>query len=235
MPRAKRVRDTGVQKRRVKPYLQRMTVKRPIMSGLPKTYTFRRTLQQVLPVNLSVGFATGGYSLQIAPALSACNIFINGTLAYQPLLPNSGEFTSLFDQYRIDRINLQLFFSANDSNVTTPTSVLPMVHIANDYNDTNNTSLTDIQQYPEMRTYQLGLEKPVTWSFRPRVRLDVLTNTGITSSSAFSTTGWIDTSSPGIEHLGTKVYLNTMGRTTNLDIGNCVLMVSYDLSFRNVK
>lgn len=205
-------------------------IQKPIGS---KIYQFRRTLQQLLPINLSTGWSGGGYALLISPALSSCSFYINNTLAYQPVMPAVSDFQNLFDNYRIRKVNIQLFFSNNESNVSSPNTALPVVHIANDYNDANNFGLTEIQQYPNMATYQLGLEKPIKWTLYPKVRLDALTDSGVTSSSAFNTQGWLDTTSSNIMHLGTKMYLNTLGRTGNTDVGTVAVIVTYDMEFKN--
>jgi len=230
----KRTRTMDKYERRAAPSTRKTKVRiqRPIG---PKIYRFRRTLQQLLPINLSTGWSGGGYSLLIAPALSACSIYINNTLAYQPVMPGASDFTNLFDNYRIRKVNMQIFFSNNESGVTSPATVLPVIHIANDYNDANNFGLTEIQQYPSMMTYQMGLEKPIKWSMYPKVRLDALTDSGVTSSSAYNTTGWLDTTSSNIMHLGTKVFLNTLGRTGNTDVGTVVVMITYDLEFKNAR
>lgn len=230
----KRTRTSEKTERRAAPskIVRRTRVPRLIK---PALYKFRRTLQQGININLSTGFAAGGYALLISPALSSCSFFINATLAFQPVMPGLTEFTGLFDSYKISRVNLEIFFSNNDSVVTSPATVLPLVHIVNDYNDTNNFSLTDIQQYPNMQTFQMGKEKPIRWSLKPRMRLDALTDSGVLSSSAFNTTGWLDTSSANIQHLGTKIFLNTLGRNGNTDVGSIVVIVTYDLEFRNVR
>lgn len=199
----------------------------------PKSYQFQRTIQQILPLNQSTGWAgTSSFALTVSATLATLDIFAGGTLVYQPVMPGLTDFTNLFDQYKINSIRFELYYAVNE-NTLPSSNALPMVHIANDYNDTNNYTLADIQQYPNMYTFQLGKEKPIVWYLKPRVRLDVLTNTGVTSSSAFNTTGWIDTSSPSIQQLGTKIYCNTMGRTANTDIGNVVLMATFDMEFKN--
>lgn len=199
----------------------------------PKSYQFQRTIQQILPLNQSTGWAgTSSFALTVSATLATLDIFAGGTLVYQPVMPGLTDFTNLFDQYKINSIRFELYYAVNENQLPS-SNALPMVHIANDYNDTNNYTLADIQQYPNMYTFQLGKEKPIVWYLKPRVRLDVLTNTGVTSSSAFNTTGWIDTSSPSIQQLGTKIYCNTMGRTANTDIGNVVLMATFDMEFKN--
>lgn len=194
----------------------------------------RRTLQQVNTINLSTGWG-GSYDTTISPALSSCSFWQSGLVAYQPVLPNSTELINLYDQYRIKKVHLEFIFSGNNATVNAPTTCLPVLHIVNDYNSLGSANLADYQQYPDMKTLQLGVGKRIRHSFVPRVRADVMTDGGILSSSALNTTGWLDTSSSTIQHLGCKFYVNPMGLTSNTDIGTMMVLVSYDIELRQVK
>lgn len=199
-------------------------------------YPFKRQIQQTLAVQQSTGWAGGGYDCAISFSLVQATFFINGSASFGPLLPNSSEFTVLFDQYRIRKVDIRLIFSNNDSNVSTPNATLPVVHCYNDYNDTLGKTLSNVQEYPAMQTYQLGKERDIRWSLTPHVRSDVLTNTGLTSASAMNITSpWIDTSSNNIEHLGTRIYLNTLGRTSAADLGSVLFLIDYHLEFKFVR
>lgn len=205
----------------------------------PKIYRFRRTLQQHIPINQFSGFNSVGTSLCIAPMLSACSFWINGALVYQPIMPGVAEFQSLFDVFKIRKVTYEIYFTNNESGVNAPNTVLPLLHIANDYNDVATAGLTEIQQYPSMCTYQLGKERRIKWSVYPRVRLDTNQDPSgsVTGVSAFNTTGYLDTnaSGSGVMHLGTKIVMNNLQRLTNIDIGSIVVLCTYDLEFKNVK
>lgn len=114
--------------------------------------------------------------------------------------------------------------------------MLPVVHICNDYNDSSSKTLADYQQYPDLKTYQLGNDTDISWSFVPSTRSDVLDQGGLLSTSAASAPlRWLDTASPNVLHYGTRVYLNNLGRNTNVDIGTVLLMVSYDIECKMVR
>lgn len=204
--------------------------------GLKKAYRFRRQVQQAMVITQNGGWANAGFDLCISPALGQCDIIISGTLVYQPVLPNASEFTNLFDQYRITRVYCEIIYSGNDNNTTTPTYVLPVVHIMNDYNTTGGQTLTDYEQHPELKTHQLGVGKRIRWSFVPRTRGDLLTNSGITSTSANNKAlQWIDTNGTNVMFLGTRAYFNNFGRNVVTDIGSILLVIKYDMEFRFVK
>lgn len=205
----------------------------------PKIYKFRRTLQQHIPINQFLGFNSVGTSLAIAPMLSACTFWINGAIVYQPVMPGVAELQSLFDVFKIRKVSYEIYFSNNESGVNAPNTILPLLHFANDYNDVATAGLTEIQQYPGMVTYQLGKERRIKWSVYPRVRLDTNQDPSgsLTGLAAFNTTGYLDTSASGsgVMHLGTKIVMNNLQRLTNVDLGNIVILCTYDLEFKNVR
>lgn len=210
--------------------------KMPSRKTAEQTYKFSRQLQQVMTITQNGGWANAGFDMAIFPALTACDISISGTLVFQPVLPSSSDFGNLFDMYRITRVHCEIIYSGNDNNTTTPTYVLPVIHIMNDYNSAGSLALTDYEQHPEVKTYQLGVGRKVKWSFVPRTRGDLLTNSGLTSTSANNKPyQWIDTSSPNVQMLGTRAYFNNFGRNVVTDIGSIILTVRYDMEFKFVK
>lgn len=202
----------------------------------PTVYPFKRQIQQTLTLNQSTGWAGGGNDVCISFSLTQATFFVNGAAAFGPSLPNVTEFTGLFDQYRIKKVNIRLIFSNNESGVNAPSTVLPVVHCYNDYNDTTTKALATVQEYPEMKTFQLGTNRDIRWSCVPHCRADVLTNSGALSSSAMNVTSpWIDTSSANIEHLGARFFFNNLGRNTAVDIGSVLILVDYFMEFKFVK
>lgn len=194
-----------------------------------------RRLQQTATVNGSLGWGSA-YDTTIAPALSSCSFWQAGIIAYQPTLPNVSEFTNLYDQYRIRKVHVEVFCTASEHGISTPTIGLPILHVINDYNTVGSLAITDYEQYPDMKTYMLGMGKRIKWSFVPRTRGDVITDNNLTSSSAAShALEWIDTSSANISYLGTHFYVNPCGLTTNTNLFNMTVIVTYDLEFRMVK
>jgi len=205
-----------------------------------KVFRTRRSLVQNIGINQSLGWAAGGGTgsrdLTIQTALTSACFWLGGSIIFNPVLPSVGEFTALFDHYRIDRINVQAIFSNNESGVNAPNTVLPILHIMTDYNSVNSQTQAEYLQHPEMRSYQLGTGKTIRWSYVPRSRGDLLTDGEIVSTSANSKARqWIDTSSPQVSHLGLRMYLDTIGKTNDVDIGNVQIIVTYELSFRSVK
>lgn len=200
----------------------------------PNVYRFRRTTSFDAAVNPNSGFSSVGFDMTIMPTLANLNTNVSGTVFISPSLPNASEFVNLFDRYRIRKVTIQLFFSQNLSN--TPAAPVPLIHIVNDYNSTGSFAKSDIYQMPTMKTYQLTEGKPITWKLYPVCRGDVLTSSGISSTSAHSLPSpWLDTSSSSVEHLGTRIFLDNLGRSTSMDAGTILFKFTYDLEFKNVK
>lgn len=198
----------------------------------------KRCIQQTSGYTPGQGWVTGGvgaFDITIAPTLANCNFYVGGTIIFQPSVPNVSELTNLYDHYRIKRVICEMYYNIN----TTPTAGigLPLIHVANDSNSTSSFSRSDIEQYPGKWTAQLGNNnfRKIRWSFKPKVRLDVLTSTGVTSTSAYNTSGWLDTSSTNVEHLGTKIYIDPVGNTTPTEQGKITIICYYEIELKCVK
>jgi len=215
---------------------RKMRLYRAPRMGTPGVYKFKRQIQVSMTVNQSTGFFGAGYDLGIYPSLNQCDIRINGVLVFSPTLPNVTEFTNLFDMYKIVKVGVRAMFSGNSSEPASPTLCLPVVHQMNDYNSQGAMTIADYGEHPELKTWQLGQDRNISWSFQPRVRGDLLTIGGVLSSSADNKAcPWIDTSTSTIQMLGTRFFLNNLGRNTNQDIGNILFLIDYYMEFKFVR
>ena len=194
----------------------------------------RRSVQQHMAYNPSSGWAGGGFDLGIAFSLANLELNIGGVTTYTPSVPQVSEFTNLFDEYRIVSVDLEIFYSQGSSNtVSYPT---PMLHIANDENSAGSFNLSDMQQYPYCHTYQLsqaGIKGPIKWRVIPSCRLDALTTTGVSSTSAFNANDWIDTASSTVRFLGTRCYIDNLGRSVDADMATITVKATYNMEFRS--
>lgn len=130
-------------------------------------------------------------------------------------LPNVAEFTALFDEYRIKRVKM-VFIPTWDSaelyNVTGASGVLlPNMYTAIDLNDTTGISTADLMEYDTFQMDQLN--KPVVRWVRPSPKVDVLTNSGATSTSMDAGRQWLQCDANGINvpHYGLKVNVDNIG------------------------
>jgi len=122
------------------------------------------------------------------------------------LLPNYAEFTTLFDQYRIDRIDAKFMSPYTNTeqvpgSTTTPDATL-YLHTCNDYDDATAISPATMQEYETYKVSQLSSGKPVVMSFVPHIALSTYA-AGFGSFANFKPQ-WIDAASAGVEHYGLK-------------------------------
>ena len=187
-------------------------------SYITGTHRFRRATDFQTAISGGGGLSSIGFDLSITFSLAQVGLYVSASTLSTPAIPNAAEFVNLFDQYRIKRVKVEFFFSQNTS--TTLANPIPCLHICNDYNSgTTSFSKSDLMQHPDMKTIQLKEGYPITHYVYPHVRQDVLTTTGVSSTSAANYAApWIDTTSNNVEHLGVRVQLDNLGRLSGGDI-----------------
>lgn len=129
-------------------------------------------------------------------------------------LPNSSEFTSLFDQYKIMKVKLR--FIPFGDNVNLPISTMtgtsslmspggPLI-TAIDYDDTTApTSAADLLQYQASRV--TPVPKPLSMTIRPKFAAEIYRSGLATGYGARS--GWLDTANADVPHYGIKYWMNS--------------------------
>lgn len=161
------------------------------------------------------------------------DIFVNyyGVLN---VLPNVSEFTSLYDQYRINGIKVTLIPRGNQSDIGTASGTVAQsvgVFSVIDYDDISPlTSLNQALQYQNLkmtRSHQIHSRY-----FKPRILNSVLANAGTGAvANAGSTRGWLDVNSGDVPHMGVKFVLQQSPNSTQtFDV-----KIDYYLAFKNVR
>lgn len=189
-------------------------------------------------MNESTGFLGAGFDLEFNFALSQSNVNIGGVGTYGPTLPNASEFVNLFDQYCIKSVRLTMYHTANDFLVSSPSIVAPLFTFVNDYDDSSACVLTDLLQYPEVKTHSMlnNGTRPLVHRVKPRPLLDIA-GTGMLTGYApnLGADTWLSTSYATVPHYGVKLVWNTMGRSSNTDVGTLCVYAEFDLAFRHPK
>jgi hypothetical protein len=122
-------------------------------------------------------------------------------------LPNSTEFTSLFDSYRI--LGAEVNFIP--VNVTGPGSSLGTFASAIDYDDANIAPLADLEQYSSYM--EVPSNVGVVRRFIPRTALAAYS--GVFTSFARAPAGqWIDAASATVQHYGCKFSISAIPGST---------------------
>jgi hypothetical protein len=137
-------------------------------------------------------------------------------------LPNSTEYTTLFDQYRIAQITLTF----QPSTLVATSSPLYSVI---DYDDSNApTSLNDLLQYDTLKTTMTGAYHIRT--LNPRFTLGAYSGT-LTSYANAPNDMWVDVASPGVQYYGVKICWPAFTGAT----GTFSVLGRYVVQFRNTR
>lgn len=148
-------------------------------------------------------------------------------------LPNSTEFTTLFDVYRIDKVDITFVL---DLATVASTVSYPRIVFAPDWNDsTPPTFENDVLSYQQAKSYQFSdVNRELTISMVPAVARTVFA-TAVTSGYGWGKEKlWLDSAYPTLPHFGLKFFLNNYNSTS---FGGTVLRyyTRYHLSFANPK
>ena len=146
--------------------------------------------------------------------------------------PNAGLFTQLFDQYRINYIEVEFIpeFTSSELSTNGATGVATgMLYGTVDGDD--NAQPTSIDY---LREYDICKETHVTkkskFGFKPRLALAAYS--GAFTSYANQQAGWIDCASNGVIHYGLKFGMPTQNA---LAIARFVVKLTYWMTFRAVR
>lgn len=152
-------------------------------------------------------------------------------------LPNYQEFTNLFDEYRIDRVDLKFVFGANAMQLqtvpaNTVAGLVPIV-TAIDYDDANPcTAMSQLFEYESAKIHRMG--DIFTVSLRPKISTAAYGG-GVFTSYTNQRGIWIDNASPSVAHFGVKACIQTSlygaGANTNQTLE---VFATYHIKCRDV-
>jgi len=149
-------------------------------------------------------------------------------------------FTNLFNEYQINKVELRVWMDNADTWVQGNGAVcnnVPSVYVAYDPNDRGIPATQDA--VINRGDYQLhSLRNPFTFTYYPKCAAQAYVSAVTTGymAPASTKTQWLDTSAPSqnIEHYGCKMWFRNFS-TNNLQ-GLCIRMQpTYFLSMRRIK
>jgi len=147
-------------------------------------------------------------------------------------VPSSNEFTALFLEWRLDRVEADLTW-----NPSTATGALPRVLFAMDPTSLSLTSVTDALQ----RGYRLWSPNPtrntLTIRFQPKVCALVASSpgSGATVNNAFAPAGtWFSTTQPSTGYNALMMWIENFN-TGNTASGTFSIFYRYYFAFRGTK
>jgi hypothetical protein len=212
-------------------------------------YRFMRYMNAGNATGTSVDLAVltkSSTNLLLTTGATALNVYYGALSFYVMLsdLPDYQDFTSLFDQYRIDSVELiftpyctQAASGAAVSSTASQSGII--VHTAVDYDDATVPTASDvgIQALREYQNYQShnlfsGGGKPLTYRWQPRIATAAYS--GAFTSYRSEPFGWVDCGSTGVQGYGFKAVFESVSAGSALGI-MFKAEARVGLSFRNVR
>lgn len=142
-------------------------------------------------------------------------------------VPNSAEFTDLFDMYKINCVKItflpQQTQSVSIGAVNNP-DASARFYSAIDYNDSSIPSaITDIQEYQTCKVTPI-LKQHKRIIYKPKIAL----------SNIVTMSPWLATSTPSVNYHGLKIAVEAMSSSTTTSMTYSI-ECKYYMSFKNVK
>lgn len=128
-------------------------------------------------------------------------------------LPQSSEFTNLYDQYQIKAIKIQLI--PRFTEVSNTSSQGNMWSILDQDDATPPPNIDTVLQYQNVKRTRMN--QIHTRYFKPRVAKEVFSS-GITSTYSPSKNVWVDMAAPGTEHYAIKFWFDSRATNVVFDI-----------------
>lgn len=164
---------------------------------------------------------TGGLGFVTTTGLAETFIAYNFSLAD---VPNSAEFTALYDMYKINGIQITFIPQMTQNiSVGTVNNVFASLRFfsAIDYND--STAVSSIDAIREYQTCKYTSVLRTHKRYIPKPKM-------LDGSNSTSLVNWVATSSPATNYYGLKIAIETTGNPMTFAVE-----AKYYLSFKNVK
>lgn len=194
-------------------------------------YFFKRTA-------VGIGIDPTTTSMQLFNPLLTYNFTLNN-------VPTASEFKNLFSLYKIHAIKVK-FYGNVDTNVTGELGPTINAVQYSWYDPTrsnvNPTTITELQQYQNLRITRLQRRKAVQYYFKPRIVDEVQSTPGVSTSAMYHgrKAGWLDTSKADVRHYGPHIAWEKLDSTfwdtpegdPMLDSIKFKMFVTYYLEFK---
>jgi hypothetical protein len=185
---------------------------------------------------------TNSNSLSFSFTLQGINIYIGGT-SNAVGLPNYTQFTSLFDQYCIKKVEMLAFYNVNTSTNTggaVSTASLPVFALVDDYTDAGIlTSMSDAMSYGSCKLIQFGNDRSANPGIRhalsPRLAVGAGDYGAIAAPIVPKGPIWLNTQNVDIPHYGIKMYYDNWTTGTATQQGELQIFFKYTFGFKQPK
>lgn len=146
-------------------------------------------------------------------------------------VPASGEFTALFDQYRINKVQYRFVLRRDPDHATTTNNrgyLFRCMFVVDQDDATAPSNFAELQQYPRAREIWLNDNKPVSrwYSLTPTV-VQAIYN-GVANAYVPKSKQWVDVTYPSVPMYGLKMVYDQLYAGTDVFVE-----ARYNMSFKN--
>lgn len=223
-----------------------------------RTYRFARTVSSNQAVDyLSLGTdALGVYkyfngannasNMQVSFSLQQMVVYLGGSAQITSLVPDYGEFTSLFDQWCIEKVELSIIPTFTNQGGMNNRDIDLQNHVyAIDNDDAGVATASQLQQYANCKYTQLtevlknGAPRPLA-VFKPRPAIAIYQTGATFAYGALDMSKkpvWIDVAYPTVPHYSFKMAMDNNGgvATSNLTSAYLNVVAKIHYAFRTVR
>lgn len=155
-------------------------------------------------------------------------------------ISHSTELQTLYDSYRIDKIELWFDYSPDTpqsgvSNTLAGSGAFsPKLWIKRDYNDSNTPTLSEMEQSNQSQVirFDAGRNTQGPYFLRPAVQSSVLNAAGSTDPTMATWSPWLRTAHPTVEHYGVKMVAQGI---PSANYGAITIRVRFHVTMKNVR
>lgn len=146
-------------------------------------------------------------------------------------IPNVGDFTSLFDQYKITKVELFWKLAVDPSAQTSSSSQWPTLYYVNDHDD--STPFTSINQMRECNKMRFKVLRPFRYAktiIKPAV-LSEIYRSAVSTSYVPKWNQWVDMVHTDVPHYGVKYAFDYFSNLSYV----VQIRAKYHISFRHTR
>lgn len=142
-------------------------------------------------------------------------------------LPDYAEFTSLYDQYKINAVLVTVKMINNPNSIGvvntnsgaaggkwTTNNFYPTVWIAPDHDDVGAPTIQILKEYSRAKHRVLTPNREIKMLFKPTTLQQLYDGVATTAYAINHTRPWIDAANPEVPHYGCKIVFDFEGLTT---------------------
>lgn len=164
-------------------------------------------------------------------SLNETRVMFAGALVATVPNPGAADFVALYDEYRLDLVEISFMFGANTVSAGSVSSaMLPIINVVFDPSDTSVITIGSILQYQNVQTVQLGntrTQNGYVMSFKP---VPAITAGGATASLIPTNPVWLTADAPTVRHNALKLVYDAAGSIQATQIGTLTMYIKYHWS-----